>query len=97
MDNFNHHRRDELVELHQYNKKSVADFVFCFCETCLKIDDLSNVEKLNCFVRALVPEIQLQVELCKPLDFHGAVMYAERSDALISCVSGQDVWKPWQK
>ena len=49
--------RDKLVGLQQYGKKTVADFVFHFCAICFKIQDLSEAEKLDRFVRALVPVI----------------------------------------
>ena len=55
----------------------MADFVFGFCATCLKIQDLSEAEKLDRFIRTLVPDIQLQVELHDPQNFHEATMFAE--------------------
>ena len=58
-ENFSDHDRDELARLHQYSKESVADFAFHFRVTCLKIADLSDVEKLDRFVRALVSVIRL--------------------------------------
>ena len=58
--------RDELATMRQYGKESVADFVFRFCATCLKIRDLSESEKLDRFVRALAQDIRLQVELRGP-------------------------------
>ena len=88
---------DELATMQQYGKESVADFVFRFRATCLKIPDLSEAEKLDRFVRALAEDIRLQVELRGPQDFHEAAMFAERADAVITRVSGQDTWKPWQK
>ena len=81
-------RRDELARMRQYGKESVADFVFRFCATCLKIPDLSEVEKMDRFVRALAQEIRLQVELRGPQNFHEAAMFAERADAVITRVSG---------
>ena len=89
--------RDELATMRQYGKESVADFVFRFRATCLKIPDLSEAEKLDRFVRALAQDIRLQVELRGPQDFHEAAMFAERADAVITRVSGQDTRKPWQK
>ena len=83
--------------MRQYGKESVADFVFRFRATCLKIPDLSEAEKLDRFVRALAQDIRLQVELRGPHDFHEAAMFAERADAVITHVSGQDTRKPWQK
>ena len=52
-----------MAVLHQYIKESVADFAFHFCATCLKIADLFEAEKLDRFVRALVLDVCLQVEL----------------------------------
>ena len=75
----------------------MAVFVFHFCATYLKIQDLSEVEKMDRFVHALVTKIRLQVELCGPLNFHEAVMYGECADVVITCVFGQDTCKPWQK
>ena len=37
------------------------------------------------------------MELRGPHDFHEAAMFAERADAVITCVCGQDTHKPWQK
>ena len=56
-----------------------------------------EAEKLDRFVPALVPDIQLQVELCGPQNFHEAAIFAEQVDAVITRVSGQDTWKSWQK
>lgn len=89
--------RDELATMRQYAKESVADFVFRFRAMCLKILDLSEAEKLDRFVRALAQDIRLQVELRGPQDFHEAAMFAERADAVLTRVSGQDTCKPWQK
>ena len=75
--------------LHQYSKEFVVDFVFRFLVTCLKIADLVAVEKLDPFVRVLVLEIRLQVELRGPLNFHEIAMVAQCADAMISRVSSQ--------
>ena len=75
----------------------MADFVSHFPTTCLKIQDLLEAEKLDKFVRALVPDIRLQVELRGPQNFHEAAMFAECADAVITRVSGQDTQKSWQK
>ena len=83
--------------MRQYAKESVADFVFRFRATCLKIPDLSEAEKLDRFVRALAQEIRLQVELRGPQDFHEATRFAERADTVIMLVSGQDTHRLWQK
>ena len=49
--------RDDLATMRQYVRESVADFVFRFRATCLKVPDLSEAEKLDRFVRALVQDI----------------------------------------
>ena len=46
--------RDELAAMKQYARESVADFVYRFRATCLRVPDLSEAEKLDRFVRALV-------------------------------------------
>ena len=86
-----------MADLKQFNQESIADFVFHFCATCLKIADLSEAEKLDRFVRALVPDIRLQVELRGPRDFHEATMFAERANVVISRILGQDSRKNWQQ
>ena len=50
--------------------------------------DLSDTEKVDRFVRALVPDIRLQVELRGPRDFHKVAMFVERTDAVISRIPG---------
>ena len=52
--------------------------------------DLSEAEKMDCFVRALVQEIQLQVELRGPVNFHEVAQFAERADAVITRVAGHN-------
>ena len=42
--NYNRRGRDELAEIRQYNREFVADFVFYFRATCLKIVDLAKAE-----------------------------------------------------
>ena len=61
--------------------------MFRFRATCLKIADPSDAEKLDRFVRALVPNIRLQVELHMPLDFRETAMYTEGANAMILSVS----------
>ena len=51
---------------------------------CLKIADLSEAEKLDRFVRVLVLDIRLQVELRGPRDFHEVAVFTERVDVVIS-------------
>ena len=97
IENLSHRGRDELASMYQYGKESVADFLYRFRATCLKVDNLSEAEKLDRFVRALVPDVRMQVELRGPGSFHDAAMYAERADAVLSCVTGHDAQKHWQK
>ena len=89
-ENWSRRGRDELANLYQYGKESVADFLHRFRSACLKIDNLSEEEKLDRFVRALVPDVRMQVELRGPTSYHDAAMYAERADAVLSRVTGHD-------
>ena len=73
----------------------MADFVSRFHTICLKIQALLEAEKLDRFVRALIQDIRLQVELRGPQNFHEAAMFAERADTVITRVSGQGTWKSW--
>ena len=79
--------------MQQYARESVADFVYRFRATCLKVPDISEAEKMDRFVRALVQEIRLQVELRGPADFHEAAKFAERADAVITRVAGHNAQK----
>ena len=96
-ENWSRRGRDELANLYQYGKESVADFLHRFWSACLKIDNLSEEEKLGRFVRALVPDVRMQVELRGPANYHDAAMYAERADAVLSRVAGHDSRKNWHK
>ena len=96
-ENYSHRGRDELVLLHQYKNESVADFVFCFRATYLKIEDLATAEKLDLFVSVLVPEVRLQVELLGSREFTKVAMFAECANAVITHVSGQDTHKTMAK
>ena len=49
--------RDELVMMWQLGRESIADFVFRFRATCLKILDLLEAEKMDWFVRALAQDV----------------------------------------
>ena len=89
--------RNELATMWQSGRESIADFVFKFRATCLKIPDLSEAEKMDRFVHALAQDVRLQVELRGPRGFHEAAMFAEWADAVLTCISGQDARKPWQK
>ena len=85
--------RDKLATMRQYARESVADFVYRFRATCLKVPDLSEAEKMDRFVCALVQEIRLQVELRGPANFHEAAQFAERADAVITRVAGHNAQK----
>ena len=74
--------------LHHYKNESIHDFVSCFCATCLKIEDLDATKKLDSFVRALVLEVRLHLELRGPRDFIEEAMFAKCANAVITCVSG---------
>ena len=91
------HGRDELAGMRQYGKESMADFVSRFCATCLKIQDLLEAEKMDRFVRTLVPEVRLHIELWGPLNFYEAPMHAEHANTMITHVYGQDTRNTWQK
>ena len=85
--------RDELAAMKQYARESVADFVYRFRATCLRVPDLSEPEKMDRFVRALAQDIRLQVELRGPNTFQEAAMFAERADAVITRVAGHSTQK----
>ena len=52
---------------------------------------------MDSFMRTLVLDIWLQVELHGPEDFHEATMYAEWADSTITHVSSQDTRNSWKK
>ena len=83
-EDYGHRGRDKLATMRQYARESVADFVYRFRATCLRVPDLSEAEKLDRFVYALVQEVRLQVELRGPNNFHEAAMFAECADAVIT-------------
>ena len=96
-ENWSRRGRDELATMYQYGKESVADFLHRFRSACLKINNLSEDEKLDRFVRALVPDIRMQVELRTPHSYHDAAMYAERADAVLSRTTGHGSRQNWHK
>ena len=53
-EDYGHRECDDLAMMWQYERERVAYFVFRFRVTCLKVPDLSEAEKLDRFVRALV-------------------------------------------
>ena len=89
-ENLSRRGRDELTNLFQYGKESVVDFLYRFRATCLKIDNLSEAEKLDRFVCALVPNVRMQVELRGPFTFHDAALHAKRADAVLLQVASHN-------
>ena len=85
--------RDKLATMKQYARESVANFVYRFRATCLRVLDLSEAEKLDRFVRTLVQDVRLQVESRGPNNFHEAAMFAQRTDAVIMRVAGHNAQK----
>ena len=96
-ENWSRRGRDELATMYQYSKESVADFLHRFRATCLKIEHLSEEEKLDRFVRALVNDVRLQVELRNPATFNDAALYAERADAVLARTTGHGSRQNWQQ
>ena len=95
--NWSRRGRDELATMYQYSKESVADFLHRFRATCLKIEHLSEEEKLDRFVRALGSDVRLQVELRNPATFNEAALYAERADAVLARTTGHGSRQQWQQ
>ena len=52
---------------------------------------------MDLFCRALLPSVRLQVELRGPATFQEAATFAERADAVLSRVPGQDFGGGWHK
>ena len=96
-ENWSRRGRDELATMYQYSKESVADFLHRFRATCLKIEHLSEEEKLDRFVRALVNDVRLHVELRNPATFNDAALYAERADAVLARTTGHGFRQHWQQ
>ena len=95
-ENWSRRGRDELATMYQYAKESVTDFLHRFRATCLKIEHLSEEEKLDRFVHALVSDVRLQVELRNPATFNDAALYAERADAVLARTTGHGFRQQWQ-
>ena len=96
-ENWSRRGRDELATMYQYSRESVADFLYRFRAACLKIEHLSEDEKLDRFVRALVSDVRLQVELRNPATFNDAALYAERADAVLARTTGHGSRQQWQQ
>ena len=89
MDNLTRRARDDLYALRQREKEPVSDFLHKFRQVCIRIDDLSEAEKLDKFLRALNTNVRMQVELKEPATFEEAARYADRADNVLTRVSGQ--------
>ena len=78
----NHDRivRDQLATLSQ--RTSVQAYVTRFTELCLEIEDISDAEMLDRFIRGLKPNAQRELELHRPVNLEDAIERAERVDAV---------------
>lgn len=70
--------RDKLAGLKQNN--SVAKYNFDFTQLCLEINDISESEKLDKYVRGLKDKIRVEVELAEPTTLPQAMSKAQRID-----------------
>src|SRR6202049_498441 len=70
--------RDKLAMLKQTN--SVAKYNFHFTQLCLEINDISESEKLDKYVRGLKDRIRVEVELAEPTTLAQAMSKAQRID-----------------
>ena len=48
IENLSRREWDELASMYQYGKESVADFLYRFSATCLKVDNLSEIGRASC-------------------------------------------------
>jgi hypothetical protein len=70
--------RDKLAMLKQTN--SVAKYNFDFTQLCLEINDISESEKLDKYIRGLKDRIRVEVELAEPTALAQAMSKAQRID-----------------
>ena len=61
------------------------------------INDLLEAEKMDPFLRVLVPNVRVKLELRRPADFQEAALYAKRADTALARASGQDYCMKWHK
>jgi Retrotransposon gag protein len=73
--------RDGLKTLRQ--KLSVAEYANDFNKLVLKLQEMSEDEKLYNFISGLQTEVKLQVELHRPNDLQSAKEIADRADTII--------------
>ena len=75
----------------------MADFISRFRATCLKVPGPGGGGE-NGQVRSRAgAECEAPGGTARSQDFHEAAMYAERADAVLTRISGQDACKPWSK
>ena len=70
--------RDKLAVLKQTN--SVAKYNFDFTQLCLEINDISESEKLDKYIRGLKDRVRVEVELAEPTALAQAMSKAQRID-----------------
>jgi hypothetical protein len=73
--------RDGLKKLRQ--KRSVAEYANDFNKLILKLPEMTEDEKMYCFITGLQTEVKLQVELQRPSDLQTAKEIADRADTII--------------
>ncbi len=78
--NYQRVARDKLASLVQRN--SVQNYAYQFRLAILDIDNISEEEKIDRFLRGLKPAIQRELELRPPATLQEAISIAERVDAV---------------
>jgi Ty3 transposon capsid-like protein len=73
--------RDGLKKLRQ--KRSVSKYANDFNKLILKLPEMTEDEKMYCFITGLQTEVKLQVELQRPSDLQTAKEIADRADTII--------------
>ena len=76
--NINQDARDRLAILHQ--TKSVLNYTAEFNKLCIRIDDISESEKLDRYIRGLKPSVRKEVKIKDPLRLVEAVRIAQTID-----------------
>ena len=84
IDNLTRQARDDLYALRQREKEPVSDFLHKFRHVCIRINDLSEAEKLDKLLRALNVNVRMQVELKEPATFEEATRYADRAHNVLT-------------
>jgi hypothetical protein len=74
--------RDELARAQQKRGEKATTFVERFLATCLKIPSLTDEEKLDRFVRGLLPHYRKEIELREVTSFQDALRLAQRIDGI---------------